>query len=307
MLDVLDNLSYYPGMPFQKGNQHGKHANHKNNFCKEKFTGTKWLQKEGETLRVQEGEIDKYMNLGWRPGRPPASDETRKKQSEAGKRSNNSGHWQPGHRAWNFGDKMPDSAGVAMSAARLEKYGIIEAQIIEAREKNMSWCSHHQQFEPNTAFRMNKNGRRASRCNQCHNKHTPWYKRQFTLQRGLCAICGEMEQRLEAMNVDHDHNCSNPKHIRKQDSMIGCECTRGLLCSLCNPRLGYFEGFLDTMKSPEFNGESWEKKAFEYLMLYKSKTRSLKWTTVDRLSKSKKNLHSESRKSAWSKLIQDVS
>jgi len=256
-------------MPFKKGNQFGKHSNHKPNFCKDTFTGSKWMQKSGETLRIRAEEIDKYRDLGWTPGRPALSEETRRKQSESGKKAIHPTRWKPGHKTWNNGEKMPESAGVAMSVAKLVKYGITETQILEARDKNMSWCSHHQQFEANVSFRMNKDGRRTSRCIECHNKHTPWYKEKFSEQRGLCAICQEIEARMDAMCVDHRHDCENLQHTRKHNPRIGCECSRGLLCSMCNPRLGYFEKFVENSTTISLCEDSWEYKALIYLNKYK--------------------------------------
>lgn len=256
-------------MPFQKGNKLGTHNNHKSNFKPEIFVGTKWMQRNGMVERVPEKDVATYLVEGWILGRLPVSEETRRKQSEAGKRANNPAQWKPGHKTWNNGDKMPESACVAMSVGKLSRYGVTKEQVLAARAANMSWCSHHLRFEPSTAFTILHNGRRATRCQECHNKYTPWYKERYTSQHGLCAICGEIEPRLDAMSVDHKHDCPNPKHTRKHEPMIGCECSRGLLCSLCNPRLGYFEGFiLNAHADIKFAEGTWESKALAYLAQY---------------------------------------
>jgi len=60
------------------------------------------------------------------------------------------------------------------------------------------------------------------------------YEKQFLLQNGVCAICLQPELSGLALAIDHDHShCPGP---------YGCkECFRGLLCSRCNPGLGYFK------------------------------------------------------------------
>lgn len=254
-------------MPFQKGNRFGtanagkKRPSQIANYIKTLH----WVMKEGKCKRVPENQLRLFLSCGWTEGRPQWTNEARRAHSERLKGIDNPAKWKKGHSTWNRGEKMPKSAGVAMSAARLRRYGITEEQIIVARTENKSWCSHHLQFEPNDLFRINKNGRRASRCNQCHNKYTPWYKERFREQRGCCAVCGEPEPRLDALCLDHDHECPDPKHTRKHEPRIGCVCSRDLLCSVCNLNYGHVEPMLRHLnENTQFPKDSWETKAFAY-------------------------------------------
>lgn len=257
-------------MVFQAGNTFGKVNRGKTHPCYnvDQFKGTKWMQRNGEYLRAPLAEVEARLAEGWVLGRPDASEETRKKQSESAKLSNHPTHWKPGHQTWNTGEKMPEYARVAMSVGKLKKYGLTTEQVVAARSQGRSWCSEHLKFEPNDNFTILKNGIRATRCKNSHKKYSPWYGEQFAKQNGCCAICGEKEPRMDALNVDHGHECPDPKHTRKASPLIGCECSRGLLCSLCNPKLGYFEGFMATAVNLQFAEGSWEAKALAYLASY---------------------------------------
>ncbi len=52
------------------------------------------------------------------------------------------------------------------------------------------------------------------------------YQNMVDSQDNLCAICGQVERQNKALAVDHDHDTGE---------------IRGLLCSYCNVRLGWFE------------------------------------------------------------------
>jgi len=54
------------------------------------------------------------------------------------------------------------------------------------------------------------------------------YEAMFTVQRGVCAICGrpETSRRYKTLSVDHCHTTGQ---------------IRGLLCSACNRALGLFQ------------------------------------------------------------------
>lgn len=55
------------------------------------------------------------------------------------------------------------------------------------------------------------------------------YNKMFNAQKGCCDICGDPLSRTPSHNhIDHDHN-----HHRKH--------VRGILCSYCNPGLGFFD------------------------------------------------------------------
>lgn len=91
--------------------------------------------------------------------------------------------------------------------------------------------------------------------NRYHNRKTALKRYSLTLvdydrlweqQEGLCAICGKSEttkrgESVQRLSVDHDHRTGK---------------VRGLLCSKCNPALGY----LETLKHGSL---IW--KAIEYL------------------------------------------
>jgi hypothetical protein len=68
-------------------------------------------------------------------------------------------------------------------------------------------------------------------------------------QGGGCGICGskgEGSKKLDFLCVDHDHKCCNKRKT--------CgDCVRGLLCGLCNLRLGMLEkiGRLDLASKAE--------------------------------------------------------
>lgn len=258
-------------MPFEKGNKHGSKNAGKTHPCynRNQLKQAKWMTFNGECRRVAPDQISRHLQLGWNFGRTPASEETRRKQSEAGKRANNPSHFKPGHRTWNLGDKMPESAGIAMTAGRLAKYGVTMEEALDAKDKNLAWCSEHLKFEPREGFHTLADGKRATRCQKSHKKYSSWYQNKFAEQGGLCGICKEGLKTDRAFSVDHHHFCLNPEHTDKLRPRLGCECCRGLLCPPCNPKLGWFEGFLRTTKIVEFEEGTWEYKADRYLNLYK--------------------------------------
>lgn len=66
------------------------------------------------------------------------------------------------------------------------------------------------------------------------------YNEMWARQNGLCAICGKPDDRLLA--VDHNHESGK---------------TRGLLCTKCNPMIGFAQESIDVLFS-----------AIEYLQLH---------------------------------------
>ena len=87
-----------------------------------------------------------------------------------------------------------------------------------------------------------------------YNVTKEWYDKQLEAQDGGCAICGSKLPRGNSSNtfhIDHNHNCCS-------NGCNSCgKCVRGLLCSVCNTRLGILE---DT---------EWVAKATAYLAQYK--------------------------------------
>lgn len=95
------------------------------------------------------------------------------------------------------------------------------------------------------SFRLNKRGvrRQKSRCNDCQKDRQFRHRYGITRedfdkltreQHGLCAICKKPEPRYKYLSVDHDHETSK---------------VRGLLCSLCNPMIGYAKESIVTLES----------------------------------------------------------
>lgn len=70
-------------MPFQLGNKHGVHENHKSNFNPNHFVGYVWMMKALETKRVPSDQVDEHANQGWVRGRPSPSIESREKMRVA--------------------------------------------------------------------------------------------------------------------------------------------------------------------------------------------------------------------------------
>ena len=79
-----------------------------------------------------------------------------------------------------------------------------------------------------------------------------WYDKTLREQDYKCALCGSADPKSNGntFHIDHDHACC-PKQCRACNN-----CRRGLLCSVCNTRLGILE-----------NAE-WVAKANAYLARY---------------------------------------
>jgi hypothetical protein len=80
---------------------------------------------------------------------------------------------------------------------------------------------------------------RISRVTKTYGITAERYEQMFADQNGVCAICKKPEDviafgRVRPLSVDHDHKCCAGKK--------SCgSCVRGLLCSHCNPLIGYLE------------------------------------------------------------------
>lgn len=82
-----------------------------------------------------------------------------------------------------------------------------------------------------------------------------WYVKTLSQQGGACAICGCTKPRLSPgrFHIDHAHGCCTKKRS-------ACDkCRRGLLCGVCNTRLGIIEN------------EKWVKLAIAYLRQWGSR------------------------------------
>jgi len=81
-----------------------------------------------------------------------------------------------------------------------------------------------------------------------------WYDQKLKTQNFACAICSSTDPKSNGntFHIDHDHSCCSK-------SCTACDkCRRGLLCSVCNTRLGILEN------------KVWTAKAQAYLLLYGS-------------------------------------
>lgn len=68
------------------------------------------------------------------------------------------------------------------------------------------------------------------------------FEKLLSSQGNRCACCGEASPGLRDWNVDHDHNCCPGKE--------SCgKCIRGLLCSHCNPMLGFAKDNISRLQS----------------------------------------------------------
>lgn len=262
-------------MPFQKGNTFG--GSHKGHPCynREKLRDSRWIQKNGKTKRIATKKVERYLAKGWTLGRPQLSEETRKKQSESAKNAVNAAQWKPGQVPWNLGIKMPLSHRLKVSMRQLSHYGVTQQEIEKAWATGMRWCSEHHVFEPEAAFAVLEGPKRSTRCKLSHKKYSPWYARQLAKQNGGCALCGGQQSNGKGFCVDHDHNCPNPRHTRKHDPLLGCECSRGLLCHNCNIRIEEMENFITQGSGYIPLPGTWAEKALTYLASYKPLTAAI--------------------------------
>src|SRR6185437_2391819 len=121
---------------------------------------------------------------------------------------------------------------------------------MEAATTTCTKCGKDKSF---SEFSM-KLGKRRSRCKSCESdyrtaNYDPKRERErgiekhgitiekylelLSAQRGGCAICGRVPEKIYDLYVDHDHKCCS--------GAFSCgECVRGLLCQKCNTGIGMF-------------------------------------------------------------------
>lgn len=165
---------------------------------------------------------------------------------------------------------------------RLWQQGITPEIYKEKIAAGFKWCSFHKDFESIEKFgNVKKDGDcsegRKLRQQTMRAKWTPRYRREIVLrthgatvewydariqeQSGRCAICCAPEHQKRHFHVDHDRaHCSGSKSCG--------QCNRGLLCDICNRRLGYLEKVLAMTQSIEAIPDSWLAKALAYLAQY---------------------------------------
>jgi hypothetical protein len=97
--------------------------------------------------------------------------------------------------------------------------------------------------------KINKNGKQYPRpfCVDCKGRgNFEWdlwknyrirfdeYKQLYEEQKGCCAVCGVHESNFKRkLHVDHDHQTGQ---------------VRGLLCTQCNPGIGYFQHSIERLE-----------------------------------------------------------
>jgi hypothetical protein len=99
------------------------------------------------------------------------------------------------------------------------------------------------------------------------------YAARLAEQGGHCALCENVAGK-KSLHVDHDHQCCG------EDKKFTCgKCNRGILCQVCNTRIGYLE---QTIRDFPFERredaevylrnsvlpDSWTHRALQYLKSY---------------------------------------
>lgn len=139
-----------------------------------------------------------------------------------------------------------------------------------ARDGLHSWCkpcmaAYHRVHQQKPAVRARRNetglalyhaqtpeGKRAWNNNESRHLKAKYrmslddYEAMLAAQNGRCAICAA-EPGEKRLAVDHDHKCCPVR------SNTCGKCVRGLLCTTCNIRLGFYEN------------EQWADAARRYL------------------------------------------
>ena len=180
-------------------------------------------------------------------------------------------------------DKLRKSA-VARVPARLIRFGITTEEYFAKLAAGFKWCCYHKQFEPKELFGdpdrtdpckeatkmlsrewRKKNWTPEYRRRQVLSSHgvdPDWYDAKLQEQDGGCALCDEKPTAKEVLAIDHRHGCCG--------KVKSCsKCNRGLLCDVCNKRLGYFEVLLKMAETVTPFPGTWLEKAIAYLEQYK--------------------------------------
>lgn len=120
-------------------------------------------------------------------------------------------------------------------------------------DKRCPHCSETKPLEMFSRHAKRADGRQ-SVCKECEKRYRKSTQRASDLKRnfgltveqwdamlaaqgGGCAICHVTEAEGARLVVDHDQRCCPSQHGRKVARACG-SCTRGILCSPCNVRLG---------------------------------------------------------------------
>ena len=125
--------------------------------------------------------------------------------------------------------------------------------------KKASTKSRTKKFKENPDYHKNNAMRK-------HHVTITWWQAKLEEQGGHCALCPATNSKGQRLSIDHDHKCCSGKYA--------CErCVRGLLCGVCNQRLGYLEATLVealVTPFPQLIGkpEPWTGRAMRYLKKY---------------------------------------
>ena len=129
--------------------------------------------------------------------------------------------------------------------------------LAEYRENNRESIRERQRIQQQSRRKNNPDAVKNSKLRDAHNISLEDYKRVLGEQHGKCAICGDVNGRIDPrtgrpmmLSVDHDHRCCDGKN--------SCgKCFRGLLCNRCNMGLGHFDDDLQlVIKAVEYLTQS---------------------------------------------------
>jgi hypothetical protein len=102
------------------------------------------------------------------------------------------------------------------------------------------WRSEHRKKDPEAARKRDF----AGDLKKHYGMTVAEYERLYEMQKGCCACCGVHSSKFKrGLHVDHHHESGQ---------------IRGLLCTQCNPGLGYFEDSIEKLQ-----------KAIRYLKKFK--------------------------------------
>lgn len=117
----------------------------------------------------------------------------------------------------------------------------------ELELKKCKYCSKEKVKSEFPQIRKNNKTYPRPFCNDCrHQGNFEWdlwknyrirlsgYKALYESQNGNCACCGSAEENFKRnLHVDHDHETGK---------------VRGLLCTQCNPGIGYFQDSIERLE-----------------------------------------------------------
>lgn len=142
----------------------------------------------------------------------------------------------------------------------------IECRLKHRKKYNKDWQDNNKvhvrnyvndKNEENLDIRRNRNRKGTLRI---YNMTEEAYVNKLKEQEGHCALCDTFEK----LHIDHDHKCCD---TRKNQKTCGL-CTRGLLCGVCNRRLGYVERDLKESSIFQPISGTWLERALKYVKDY---------------------------------------